>query len=99
MPPTNLLLVSLNAPNHREPATLGLRQRMSSRSSRALNLTAAYLKYASRSGGLQPRRRAGERLERRALSARLPNRLHVHHPYPFSLDGLFEAMSPYCEGR
>jgi hypothetical protein len=23
----------------------------------------------------------------------------VYHPYPFSLDDLFEAMSPFCEGR
>ncbi len=67
-----------------------------------LNLTAAYLKYRfAFPEGVNPFVEQVERLERRALDRAFAGKpaFVVHHPYPFSLDGLFEAMSPYCEGR
>lgn len=67
-----------------------------------LNLTAAYLKYRfAFPEAVNPFVEQVERLERRALDRAFAGKpaFVVHHPYPFSLDGLFEAMSPYCEGR
>jgi hypothetical protein len=65
----------------------------------ALELTAAYLKYRyafpeSRNELLDE----AESLQREALARLLADKpaFVVHHPYPVSLDDLFEAMEGYC---
>jgi hypothetical protein len=67
-----------------------------------LNLTAAYLKYRfAFPEAVNPFVEQVERLERRALDRAFAGKpaFVVHHPYPCSLESLYDAMSPYCEGR
>jgi hypothetical protein len=42
-----------------------------------------------------------EEIQRKALAQAFAGKpaFVVHHPYPCSLDALFEAMSPYCGSR
>ncbi|MGH3021097.1 MAG: hypothetical protein ACRDNR_13225, partial [Gaiellaceae bacterium] len=67
-----------------------------------LDFTAAYLKYrfafptAANSFIEQV-----EEIQRQALAQAFAGKpaFVVHHPYPCSLESLYDAMSPYCEGR
>jgi hypothetical protein len=67
-----------------------------------LNFMAAYLKYRfAFPAAANPLVEQVEELERAALARAFAGKpaFVVHHPYPCSLDALFEAMSPYCESR
>jgi hypothetical protein len=67
-----------------------------------LDLKAAYLKYRfAFPEAVNPFVEQVERLERRALDRAFAGKpaFVVHHPYPCSLESLYDAMSPYCEGR
>jgi hypothetical protein len=98
-------LVSSDAPDITvepvDPLEVGKRMVFSLQYER-LNLTAAYLKYRfAFPTAVNPFVEQVERLERRALARAFAGKpaFVVHHPYPCSLDSLYEAMSPHCESR
>jgi hypothetical protein len=65
----------------------------------SLDLAAAYLKFRfAFPEARSPAFEQAEELQREALARALADKpaYVVHHPYPFSLRTLFEAMSPYC---
>jgi hypothetical protein len=67
-----------------------------------LDLMAAYLKYRfAFPAAANPFFEQLEEIQRRALAEAFAGKpaFVVHHPYPCSLDALFEAMSPYCGSR
>jgi hypothetical protein len=67
-----------------------------------LDLTAAYLKYRfAFPAAANPFIEQLEEIQRKALAQAFAGKpaFVVHHPYPCSLDALFEAMSPYCRSR
>jgi hypothetical protein len=83
-----------------DPVEVGQRMAFSLRHER-LDLTAAYLKYRfAFPSAASPFIEQVEELERQALARVLAGKraFVVYHPYPVSLDALFAAMSPYCEG-
>jgi hypothetical protein len=97
-------LVSSDAPDISvepvDPVEVGQRMVFSLQYER-LDFTAAYLKYRfAFPGAANPFVEEVEELERTALARALAGKpaFVVHHPYPCSLDSLYEAMRPYCEG-
>jgi hypothetical protein len=67
-----------------------------------LDLMAAYLKYRfAFPTAANPFIEQLEEIQRKALAEAFAGKpaFVVHHPYPCSLDALFEAMSPYCGSR
>jgi hypothetical protein len=97
-------LVSSDAPDISvepvDPVEVGRRMVFSLQYER-LDFTAAYLKYRfAFPGAANPFVEEVEELERTALARALAGKpaFVVHHPYPCSLDSLYEAMRPYCEG-
>ena len=67
-----------------------------------LDFMAAYLKHRfAFPAAANPFIEQLEEIQRTALARAFADKptFVVHHPYPFSLDDLFEAMSPFCEGR
>jgi hypothetical protein len=67
-----------------------------------LDFTAAYLKYRfAFPAAANPFFEQVEEIQRQALARAFAGKpaFVVHHPYPCSLESLYEAMSPYCEGR
>jgi hypothetical protein len=83
-----------------DPQEVGKRMVFSLQHER-LDFTAAFLKYRfAFPGGANPFIEQVEELERKALARAFADKpaFVVRHPYPCSLESLFEAMSPYCEG-
>ena len=67
-----------------------------------LDFLAAYLKYRfAFPAAANPFLEQLEEIQRQALARAFAGKpaYVVHHPYPCSLASLYEAMSPYCEGR
>jgi hypothetical protein len=67
-----------------------------------LEFTAAYLKYRfAFPKAVNPFIEQLEEIQRRALAQAFAGKsaFVVHHPYPCSLNALFEAMNPYCRDR
>jgi hypothetical protein len=67
-----------------------------------LDFAAAYLKYRfAFPAAANPFLEQLEEIQRKALAQAFAGKpaFVVHHPYPCSLDALFEAMSPYCRSR
>jgi hypothetical protein len=67
-----------------------------------LDFMAAYLKYRfAFPAAANPFIEQLEEIQRKALARAFAGKpaFVVHHPYPCSLDGLFEAMSPFCRQR
>jgi hypothetical protein len=67
-----------------------------------LDFTAAYLKYRfAFPAAANPFFEQVEEIQRQALARAFAGKpaFVVHHPYPCSLESLYEAMSPYSEGR
>jgi hypothetical protein len=67
-----------------------------------LDFAAAYLKYRfAFPAASNPFVEQLEEIQRKALARAFADKpaFVVHHPYPCSLDALFEAMSPYCGSR
>lgn len=98
-------LVSSEAPDIAvepvDPLDVGERMVFSLQHER-LDFTAAYLKYrfafpAASNAFIEQL----EEIQRKALARAFAGKpaFVVHHPYPCSLESLFDAMSPYCEGR
>ena len=84
-----------------DPLDVGERMLFSLQHER-LDFTAAYLKYRfSFPAAANPFIEELEELERKALARAFAGKpaFIVHHPYPCSLDALYEAMSPYCGSR
>jgi hypothetical protein len=83
-----------------DPLDVGKRMGFSLQHER-LDFMAGYLKYRfAFPAAANPFIEQVEELERSALARALAGKpaFVVHHPYPCSLELLFEAMSPYCEG-
>ncbi|HEY7560677.1 MAG TPA: hypothetical protein VH650_00740 [Gaiellaceae bacterium] len=83
-----------------DPLDVGARMAFSLQHER-LDFTAALLKYRfAFPEAANPFFEQVEELERQALARVLAGKRAyvVYHPYPVSLDALFAAMSPYCEG-
>jgi hypothetical protein len=98
-------LVSSDAPEIAvepvDPLDVGERMVFSLQHER-LDFTAAYLKYRfAFPAAANPFIEQLEEIQRKALAQGLAGKpaFVVHHPYPCSLDALFEAMSPYCGSR
>lgn len=98
-------LVSSDAPGIAvepvDPLDVGERMVFSLQHER-LDFTAAYLKYrfafpAAANAFIEQ----VEEIQRQALARAFAGKpaFVVHHPYPCSLESLYDAMSPYCEGR
>jgi hypothetical protein len=82
-----------------DPLDVGKRMAFSLQHER-LDLMAYYLKYRfAFPAAANPFIEQVEELERMALARALAGKpaFVVHHPYPCSLELLFEAMNPYCE--
>jgi hypothetical protein len=95
-------LVSSDAPDISvepvDPVEVGQRMVFSLQYER-LDFTAAYLKYRfAFPEAANPFVEEVEELERTVLARALAGKpaFVVHHPYPCSLDSLYEAMRPYC---
>lgn len=98
-------LVSSDAPDIAvepvDPLDVGERMVFSLQHER-LDFTAAYLKYRfAFPAAANPFFEQVEEIQRQALARAFAGKAAfvVHHPYPCSLESLYEAMSPYCEGR
>lgn len=84
-----------------DPLDIGERMVFSLQHER-LDFTAAYLKYRfAFPAAANPFFEQVEEIQRQALARAFAGKAAfvVHHPYPCSLESLYEAMSPYCEGR
>jgi hypothetical protein len=84
-----------------DPLDIGERMVFSLQHER-LDFTAAYLKYRfAFPASANPFFEQVEEIQRQALARAFAGKAAfvVHHPYPCSLESLYEAMSPYCEGR
>jgi hypothetical protein len=84
-----------------DPVEVGERMVFSLQHER-LDLMAAYLQYRfAFPEAANPFLEQLEELQRKALAEAFADKpaFVVHHPYPCSLDALFEAMSPYCGSR
>ena len=98
-------LVSSDAPDIAvepvDPLDVGERMVFSLQHER-LDFTAAYLKYRfAFPAAANPFFEQVEEIQRQALARAFAGKAAfvVHHPYPCSLESLYGAMSPYCEGR